>query len=248
MSNLQIQPKDLTFCYQGEIHPYTGHCILQTMQSFPESRFVIASNNEIPDDIRRIVAGHCWSEPIPWNKDNLLRHMKTTHHALEMAATPYSCKIRTDCFLRSSRILNIFDASEDKIAVGNWHSYYLTLPFFFCDFLFLGRTDTIKQIFQPNNWPNLERFHPKPKWLSNASKSDSAQVGDGCRPEQFIAGNWCEFNQQLNSAEDMDLPTLEWCRTTKPYQTFKPFSCHTDWELSCVKYPDLCVYERSFHV
>lgn len=250
MSNLQIQPKDLTFCYQGEIHLYTGDCILETMHAFPESRFVIASNNPIPDSVCKITGGHCWSEPIDWNKDNLLRHMKTTHHALEMATTPYVCKIRTDCFLRSDNILRCLSQDENQIAVCNAHSYYKRAPFFFSDFLFLGKRELVKKIFDPVGWVNHNLDYHSVDWLSKQVNNINPLYGKGCRPEQYISSRLLSpvHSLSLNSAEHMSESEKEEVFQTVPYKTFKPYSLSKDWHLHCVKYPDICSLEIHFDI
>lgn len=251
MSNLQIHPKDLTFCYQGEIHPYTGHCILQTMQAFPESRFVVASNNPIPEDVRRIVGGHCWSEPIPWNKDNLLRHMQTSYESIRMATTPYVCKIRTDCFLSSDNILKCLAQRNDQIAVCNAHSYYQHAPFFFSDFLFLGQRELVKELFKPKWWPNPQTDYHYAFWLKPNVNNPNPLYGRGCRPEQYIASRSMpglfDHEQDLwSSAEHMSPDEKNRVVTTEPYRKFKPYSMSKDWHLNCIKHTDLASLERHF--
>lgn len=185
---------------------------------------------------------------VPHNKDNIWRHMATSWNAITSANTDFVCKIRTDCELQSNNLLNIVATLQnDDIAVGNWHSYYKRLPFFYSDFVYCGLKERVKQLFHPREWQMGNGDHIV-SWLPD--QGFGGLCGRGCRPEQYIAsrlsvpvcGNYRHPDAHLSAEEFAQISQ------TPTYQSFKVFSSSRDWNLKCHKYPNLAGLEPHFDV
>jgi hypothetical protein len=246
---LLIDPKDLTFCFQGPIHSYTKDVIQLTLKHFSLSQVTCSTNTEMNEDVfhvSSIIEKFHLNPSVPHNKDNLYRHIYTARNAIEMAETEFVCKIRTDCVLQSNNILNRFDYQDGNIAVSNWHTYHKRMPFFFSDFLYLGRKNDVLKLFDRD--PSLEHPDHIVNWLPTNKQFNGHAMGQGCRPEQYLASRYSDMKNFVFMTPESFANEEErnFAYNSATYQNFKVFSGYKQWHCECVKYPDLVNLERLF--
>ena len=206
-----LSKNNLTFVFQGPILEITRSCVKKTKITYPESQIVLSTYtkpdfNDCYD--RLIIVSDPGPQPSYRNKsgeNNINRQLATARAGLATVETPYAVKIRTDCYMEKSGLLDVYlESNQDDISRLLAISYF-TLPpssiegltFHISAWFLFGRTESLMQYFETDPQDNVDA-----NWYSNKNHPETANRFDNkyrsrLSPEQYLSVNYAKKNNYL---------------------------------------------------
>jgi hypothetical protein len=201
----------LTFVFQGPLLISTRQNIEKTKKNYPQSKIVLSTYttpdfNDCYD--RLIIVSDPGSQP-SYRKNsganNINRQLATARSGLAAVETPYAVKIRTDCYMAESGLLDVYlESNPDDISRLLAISYFTLHPssiegltFHISDWFLFGRTESLRQYFDADPQNNVDAT-----WYSHQNHPETANRFDRkyqsrFSPEQYLSVNYAKKKKYL---------------------------------------------------
>jgi hypothetical protein len=206
-----IKHKDITFVFQGPIMNDTRSFIDKTRNNYPESKFILSTFsppdfNECYDHL--IIAEDPGSQ-IQYRQNsgfsNLNRQITTSQNGLKFVKTPYAIKIRTDCYLEGSKLLDrIYKSNvciDEKILAISYFTIHPAgiegLTFHISDWFFFGKTLTLRDYFDVKLQSTKDAsWHLHEAFTNTATRFDK-KYHSKFAPEQYLSVKYAQKKKYI---------------------------------------------------
>ncbi len=156
---------------------------------------------------------------------NINRQIISTRNGLDIASRPYCVKVRSDLKFTSNKLLDLLSISKElnlagaglvgggRIIVTELTTVnprkYLQMPFHFCDWLYAGATETLRNLFNIDECP--EESHAS--WFAHKKRPDNYALNFNSRyaAESYIVSAWYRryFDLVFDHSYDLSNNNLE---------------------------------------
>lgn len=163
---------DVTFVVQGPVYAGggTAEVLASIRRWYPDAHLVLSTFSSTPSklltslDADEVVLSNDPGDMTPEGAKalNINRQIVTTRAGLARASTLYAVKTRTDLAVSGRHLLNAYapHAGRGPVLVTNITTrdpdFAIRIPYWICDFLYLGRTEDLRFVFDAPLYGKLD--------------------------------------------------------------------------------------------
>lgn len=221
-----MDSSQLTFVVQGPVHANaTAQTLASIRRNYPDSEIILSTWEGAPLlglDYDLLVLS---KDPGSYRMGdsgillNINRQIVSTRNGIKIASRPYCVKVRSDLKFTSSQLLDLLSISKELNLVGAGlvgggriivtelttvnPRKYLQMPFHFCDWLYAGSTEALRNLFDIAECPE-EAYA---SWFAHKKRPDNYVLNFNSRyaAESYIVSTWYKRYFELVFDHSYDL-------------------------------------------